>query len=170
MNFDDFMTTIGLLIKEVRIGKKSTLYELAFKTGIVADHIQKIESFKHGGIQLLTYAKILHGLECGLSFKTKNMQGESLKLSSEFENILDCIFFGLTKDKEYQYLTYKPSVLLNEIAQQVRMKRNKLNLSQNKLAEISGMSNTTIYRIESGTHNISLHSLYKLCNSLKKFK
>ena len=170
MNFDDFMTTIGLLIKEVRIGKKYTLYELAFMTDIVADHIQKIESFKHGGIQLLTYAKILHGLECGLSFKTKSKHDTSLAVSFEFENLLDCMFFGLTRDKEYQYLTYKPSLLLTEIAQQVRMKRNKLNLSQNKLAEISGMSNTTIYRIESGTHNISLHSLYKLCNSIKNFK
>jgi transcriptional regulator with XRE-family HTH domain len=165
MTFENFMQELGLLIRQFRNSKNLTLYQLSHKTDIVADHIQKIESAKHGGIQILTYAKLLSGLEVGLSFR--NNKNEQLEiLTKEQEVFLNKLFFNLPKDCDLQFLNYKPSLLLEHLAKQIYHKRKKVGLTQKQLSQKAMVSNTTISHIESGKYNFSLLSLYKITKAL----
>ena len=167
MTFDIFMIEFGFLIKSSRKMKNLTLYQYAFKADIVANHIQKIESSKHGGIQILTYAKLLLGLDCSLSFVQKNKKGDNLIiLSNENNEFLNNLFFGLSSDEDFQFLNLNPSSLLMELGNKVRIKRNNIGWTQKELSEKAKVSNTTVYRVESGKYNYSLLVLYKLSKAL----
>jgi len=167
MTFNNFMIEFGFLIKSARQQRSLTLYQYAFKANIVADHIQKIESSKHGGIQILTYAKLLSGLDCSLSFMHNNEKEDKLIiLSNENDEFINSLFFGLSSDEDFQFLNLKPSSLLMELGNKVRIKRNNIGWTQKELSEKAKISNTTVCRIESGKYNYSLLVLYKLSKAL----
>jgi len=63
------------------------------------------------------------------------------------------------KDIEKEKFLKKIGILIKE-------KREKLGLSQEDFAEISGFHRTYISLIERGKRNISIYSLKKICNSL----
>lgn len=50
-----------------------------------------------------------------------------------------------------------------EIGKSIRFRREFLSLTQEDLAEMSGMTTKTIHLTESGTGNPSLETLEKLC-------
>ncbi len=165
MSFEKFIISFGNLLKQARKKRSLTLYELAYKSDIVADHIQKIESAKHGSIQLETYAKLLTGLNLSLSFhdiSTKKL----ISLSNEEETFIHNLFFGISKDTDLQFLNQKPTLLLLHIATEVQKNRKLLGLTQKELAKKSQLSNTTIVRIEEGKHDFRLETLYKLSQVL----
>jgi len=167
MTFNNFVIEFGLLIKSSRKMKNLTLYQYAFNTDIVADHIQKIESSKHGGIQILTYAKLLSGLECSLSFSQNNKKCDKLiVLSNGNEKFINNLFFGFASHPDFQFLNFKPSNLLVQLGKQISNKRNSVGWTQKELAEKAGISNTTVSRIESGKYNYSLLVLHKLSKAL----
>ena len=58
------------------------------------------------------------------------------------------------------------SELRKEIGKRVRLYRIKLGLTQEKLAELSGLHNTYIGQTERGEKNITLCSLLKLTEAL----
>lgn len=167
MTFNNFMIEFGLLIKSSRKIKNLTLYQYAFVADIVADHIQKIESSKHGGIQILTYAKLLSGLDCSLSFSQNDKKTNKLiVLSSENDKFINNLFFGLSSHPDFQFLNLKPSILLVQLGKQVSTKRNDIGWTQKELAQKAGISNTTVSRIESGKYNYSLLVLHKISKTL----
>ena len=51
---------------------------------------------------------------------------------------------------------------VHEIRQSIKLRRESLNLRQNDLAELSGLTIKTIHLIESGSGNPSLETLDKL--------
>lgn len=53
------------------------------------------------------------------------------------------------------------------IGQGIRRERERLNLSQEKLAELSGLDRTYISSIERGNRNISLEAFYHISKALK---
>ena len=54
----------------------------------------------------------------------------------------------------------------NEIGTQVAKRRKQLNLRQEDLAEMSGITARTIYNIEEGRGNPSLKTIHKICEIL----
>lgn len=167
MTFENFMHNLGLLIKESRKARNLTLYQLAYESDIVADHIQKIESSKHGGIQVITYAKLLSGLDIGLSFRKNDKKNDRLiPVTTPQQNFINTLFFNLTIDPDLQFLNYNPVLLLLKIGELVRKKRMQRGLTQKQLAEKAHISNTTVSRVECGKYNFSLLTLYKLSQAL----
>ena len=77
MNMEDFSINFGLLVKEIRNLKGMSLQALSLSSGIVSDQIQKIESAKHGGVQLETFAK-LSPIEHEVSKTTKTSSSSTL--------------------------------------------------------------------------------------------
>jgi len=61
----------------------------------------------------------------------------------------------------------KSSNILKSFGKQVRMKRTKLGLSQEKLGFESGLDRTYISGIERGVRNPSLVNLEKIAKALK---
>ncbi|MCG2710860.1 MAG: helix-turn-helix domain-containing protein [Candidatus Omnitrophica bacterium] len=57
--------------------------------------------------------------------------------------------------------------ILKQFGDKVRSNRLKKNLSQEKLAELSGLHRTYIGQIESGKRNIALKNINKLAKALK---
>jgi len=55
---------------------------------------------------------------------------------------------------------------LQEIGQLIISRRKQLNLRQDDLAEMSGVTKRTIYNIEEGKCNPSFKTLYQLCDIL----
>ena len=53
-----------------------------------------------------------------------------------------------------------------EIGRVLRARRNMLNIKQEDLADIAGISERTLRAIEKGTANPELNSLLKLCEVL----
>lgn len=167
MTFNNFMMKFGLLVKSSRKMKNLTLYQYAFNADIVADHIQKIESSKHGGIHILTYAKLLSGLDCSLSFSQNDKKSDKLiVLSDENDKFINNLFFGLASHPDFQFLNLKPTSLLVQLGKQISTKRNNIGWTQKELAEKAGISNTTVSRIESGKYNYSLLVLHKISKAL----
>ena len=112
MTFENFIISFGNLLKQAREKQNLTLYDLAHKSDIVADHIQKIESAKHGSIQLETYAKLLTGLNLSLAFHDMSTERPIL-LSDEEESFIHNLLFGISKDIDLQFLNQKPTLLLD---------------------------------------------------------
>lgn len=170
MEFNNFILELGRLLKSVREKQALTLYKLAYNSGIVADHIQKIESAKHGGIQILTYAKLLVGLNMGLSFKPIDDKKTNIILSPEMQDTLSTLFLDLTEDPNLQFLNFNIEHLLQQIGREIKKRRKVLGLSQKSLAQKAQVSNTTVSSIENGKHDFRLRSLYKITHELKKVK
>lgn len=57
--------------------------------------------------------------------------------------------------------------ILNNFGQRIKLLRNKTGLSQEELANISGLHRTYIGMIERGEKNITLKNIEKLAISLK---
>ncbi len=57
-------------------------------------------------------------------------------------------------------------ILYRELGQRIKAERNRLKLTQAKLAEESGVSRATIAVIEVGKQSTPLHVVYKLCLAL----
>lgn len=55
---------------------------------------------------------------------------------------------------------------LLKFAYKIKFARNKKGLSQEKLAELAGLSNATVKDLERGTGNITLKNLYKIAQVL----
>lgn len=53
-----------------------------------------------------------------------------------------------------------------EIGDYIMLKRRNMKLSQSDLAKATGLSKTTIQKIEAGTGNIGINSYIKLLNKL----
>lgn len=53
-----------------------------------------------------------------------------------------------------------------EVVISLRKKREKLGLTQEKLAELSNVPRTTITRVESGTRNATLQTLMSLAHAM----
>ena len=165
MTFENFIISFGKLLKQARQKQNLTLYDLAHKSDIVADHIQKIESAKHGSIQLETYAKLLTGLNLSLSFYDMSDK-RLILLSDEEKSFIHNLFLGISKDTDLQFLNQKPTLLLLHIATEVQKNRKLLGLTQKQLSKKSQLSNTTIVRMEEGKHDFRLKTLYKLSQVL----
>ncbi|UPT76683.1 helix-turn-helix transcriptional regulator [Sulfurovum sp. XGS-02] len=168
MKFENFNSELGRLLKSAREQQALTLYELAYNSDIVADHIQKIESAKHGGIQIITYAKLLVGLNMGLSFKPMDDKKTKIFPSTEMQNTLSTLFLDLTKDPNLQFLNFNIEHLLKQIGKEIKKRRKAFGLSEKALAKKAQVSNTTISRVESGKYNFQLRTLYKVTHELKK--
>lgn len=54
-----------------------------------------------------------------------------------------------------------------EIGSRIKAQRKKNNLSQEKLAELSGLNTSYIGQIERGDKNPSIETIYKIAKSLK---
>jgi predicted transcriptional regulator len=59
---------------------------------------------------------------------------------------------------------------LEELSQQLRNKRKKMDLEQQKLAELAGMSPSQVNRIEKNNVNPSYKSVYQLWNILENIE
>lgn len=57
-------------------------------------------------------------------------------------------------------------MLLSEIGKTIKSRREFLNLRQEDLAEMSGVTSRTIHLVESGTGNPSIETLTKLATVL----
>jgi len=57
-------------------------------------------------------------------------------------------------------------MLLTEMGKSIKFRRESLNLRQEDLAEMSGITTKTIHLIETGTGNPSIETLEKLVNVL----
>ena len=55
---------------------------------------------------------------------------------------------------------------LSELGNQIQKRRKELNLRQEDLSEMSGVTVRTIYKIEDGIGNPSVMTLSKLCEIL----
>jgi transcriptional regulator with XRE-family HTH domain len=55
---------------------------------------------------------------------------------------------------------------VSEFGSQLRQQRRKAKLSQDALAEASGISRTSVVNIESGRQGVSLVTLYRLADAL----
>jgi transcriptional regulator with XRE-family HTH domain len=62
---------------------------------------------------------------------------------------------------------HKSAKQLQEFGNQVRKYRSLLGISQEKLAELSGLHRTYIGHVERGEVNISLLNLFKISKALK---
>ncbi len=71
------------------------------------------------------------------------------------------------KDPEFrrEYEALEPEY---EIIRQIILARNELNMTQEELAERSGIKQSNISRLERGTYNHSLNSLKKIAKGLDK--
>lgn len=58
----------------------------------------------------------------------------------------------------------------NEMTSKIRKKRQKIGLEQQKLAKITGMSNSQLNRIEKGTIKPSYQAIYQLWNKLQEIE
>jgi len=74
-------------------------------------------------------------------------------------------FNKFKKDKEYQRY-YKEASDFLDIAIKIAEARRKQNITQVQLAKKVGMPQSQIARIESGSHNITLGTLYKVASAL----
>ena len=167
MSFEDFIKTLGLLIKQAREARLMTLYVLSTETNIVADQIQKIESAKHGGIEIFTYLKLLAGLKITLTFtKNENINQKLIPIPDNILNFIHTLFLDLTRDYDNQFLNSNEKLLIKKIGQLLFQKRTNLKLSQKELAKKANISNTTIVRLEQGKYNFRLSTLYKITSAL----
>lgn len=163
MDIEDFTINFGQMIKEIRIAKGMSLQALSIDSDIVSDQIQKIESAKHGGVQLETFAKLLSGLKVGLSFTIIGDKYKKLvPVSNDLLKFIDKLFFGLPSNEHTQFLNLRQELLKKEIGKLVVNKRSQLDISQKELAERANISNTTVVRLESGEYNFRLSTLYKV--------
>lgn len=71
------------------------------------------------------------------------------------------------KDTEFRS-EYEALELEYEIIRQIILARKELNLTQEELAERSGIKQSNISRLERGTYNPSLSSLKKIAKGLGK--
>ena len=163
------MHDFGLLIRESRLAQHLTLDQLAQESELINDHIQKIESAKHGGILILTYARLMASLRVGLSFTKNNTNKKLISLSSNQEDFINNLFLDIPKDKDLQFLNQKPVLLLSNLGERVRKKRKEKGLTQKELAQEAGVSNTTIFRIENGKYDFRLTTLHKVNQALINF-
>jgi predicted transcriptional regulator len=71
------------------------------------------------------------------------------------------------KDPEFrsEYEALEPEY---EIIRQIILARNELNMTQEELAERTGIKQSNISRLEKGTYNPSLSSLKKVAKGLNK--
>lgn len=74
-------------------------------------------------------------------------------------------FSRFQKDKNYQRLLREEGEIL-DIAIQIALARKKKNLTQVQLAKRVGMPQSQIARIESGNHNVTLGTLYRVAGAL----
>lgn len=58
-------------------------------------------------------------------------------------------------------------IILEQLAKNIKLRRNELNISQEKLAEICGFDRTYISLLERSKRNPSILNLKKLCEGLK---
>lgn len=167
MSFEDFVKTLGLLIKQSREARLMTLHVLSKETDIVADQIQKIESAKHGGIEIFTYIKLLKGLKITLIFtKNENKNQKIIPIPDNTLNFIHTLFLDLTRDYDNQFLNRNANLLIKKIGQLLFQKRTNLKLSQKELAKKANISNRTIVRLEQGQYNFRLSTLYKITTAL----
>jgi len=75
------------------------------------------------------------------------------------------IFYKLQKDPKYQKILEEERELL-EIAIQVANARQKKKITQLQLAKETGMPQSQIARLESGNHNVTLTTLYRVAKAL----
>lgn len=64
-------------------------------------------------------------------------------------------------------MTTPASPALGELGARLRLRRNKLGLSQEALADLAGLHWTFVGQVERGTRNLSLHNLLKLAAALQ---
>lgn len=64
-------------------------------------------------------------------------------------------------------MTTEEQILLNRLAEQIKLQRSKLGLSQEKLAEKCNFDRTYISLLERAKRNPSYLSLKKLCDGLE---
>ncbi len=64
-------------------------------------------------------------------------------------------------------MTTEEQILLNRLAEQIKLQRTKLGLSQEKLAEKCNFDRTYISLLERAKRNPSYLSLKKLCDGLE---
>lgn len=167
MSFEYFIQILGLLIKQSREARLMTLHALSIETDIVADQIQKIESSKHGGIEILTYIKLLKGLKITLTFtKNENVNQKLVPMPHNILIFIHTLFLDLTRDYDNQFLNNNEKLLIKKIGQLLFQKRTNLKLSQKELAKKANISNTTIVRLERGQYNFRLSTLYKITTAL----
>lgn len=71
------------------------------------------------------------------------------------------------KDPEFrsEYEALEPEY---EIVRQIILARKELNITQKELAELTGIKQGNISRLEKGTYNPSLNSLKKVAKGLNK--
>jgi transcriptional regulator with XRE-family HTH domain len=130
MNFEEFTHEFGAYSKQSRIHRGMSLQSLAIQASIVSDQIQKIESAKHGGVQLRTYAKLLSGLKVGLSFTKESTKKNDklIPISSGFIEFINEMFFGLPTYPDLQFLNMKPTLLIKQIGRLVSKKKERFEL------------------------------------------
>jgi transcriptional regulator with XRE-family HTH domain len=59
------------------------------------------------------------------------------------------------------------NALYIEVGKRIKNARNKKNFSQNRLAEASSLSRTSITNIEKGRQHLPIHTLYAIANVLE---
>jgi len=74
-------------------------------------------------------------------------------------------FNKFKKDKEYQNF-YKEASDFLDIAIQVAEARRKKKITQVQLAKKTGMPQSQIARLESGSHNTTIATLYRVAKAL----
>ena len=57
--------------------------------------------------------------------------------------------------------------ILDNFGQKVRLERNKLGISQEKLASLAGVHRTYVGMIERGEKNLTITNIYKIAKALK---
>jgi DNA-binding phage protein len=77
----------------------------------------------------------------------------------------DNFFYKFRKDKEYQRY-YKEASDLLDIAIQVAEARKRKRITQVQLAKKTGMPQSQIARLESGSHNTTIATLYRVAKAL----
>lgn len=72
----------------------------------------------------------------------------------------------MKKTREGNKITAKAVRNSDEIGKIVRLHREKANLTQLELAELSGVGKTVIFDIEKGKSTVKLETLFKIFRSL----
>lgn len=57
-------------------------------------------------------------------------------------------------------------MLVNQVAESIKTRRKELEITQNHLSELSGISKNTLYKLERGQGNPSLEVVQKLIDVL----
>ena len=67
----------------------------------------------------------------------------------------------------YYLMNIQNEILLNQLAEKIKVRRAELNISQEKLAEKCNFDRTYISLLERSKRNLSFSNLKKLCDGLE---